>query len=230
MRETEQVREAELQASWEHNADVWTAAVRGGQIASRRAGTDAAIVRACERVGLGRVLDVGCGEGWLARVLAERGADVVGIDGSTALIARARAAGGGPRYEVASYESLAAAPELAVGPWTLVVCNFSLLGERLTPVLAALAARLDVAGTLLIQTVHPWSTAAAAASYADGWRTEAFAGFADRDFVPMPWYFHTLESWATHIRDAGLALTSLEEPRSPAQLLPLSLLLECRTV
>ncbi|WP_221176052.1 class I SAM-dependent methyltransferase [Brevibacillus nitrificans] len=31
-----------------------------------------------------RVLDVGCGEGWLARTLNEEGIDVVGIDGSPA--------------------------------------------------------------------------------------------------------------------------------------------------
>lgn len=37
-----------------------------------------------------RVLDLGCGQGWLTAELAARGAGVLGIDGSDALIARAR--------------------------------------------------------------------------------------------------------------------------------------------
>jgi 2-polyprenyl-3-methyl-5-hydroxy-6-metoxy-1,4-benzoquinol methylase len=223
-------REAELRASWECNADAWTAAVRGGGIESRRAGTDAAIVHACERAGMGRVLDVGCGEGWLARTLASRGARVLGIDGSLALIERARAAGGGARFEVISYDALPATPAgIAPGPWDLVVCNFSLLGEDLAPLLRALVHRLASDGTLLIQTVHPWAVAAADPPYADGWRTETFARLEGTLRAPMPWYFRTLGSWVALVREAGLAVTAVDEPRSLEGGLPLSLLLECRT-
>jgi 2-polyprenyl-3-methyl-5-hydroxy-6-metoxy-1,4-benzoquinol methylase len=221
-------REAELRASWECNADPWTAAVRGGSIESRRAGTDAAILRACERAGLGRVLDVGCGEGWLARALAARGASVLGTDASAALIERARAAGGGPHYSVASYDDVAASADVAPGPWDVVVCNFSLLGEDLTPLLRALAGRLASGGTLLIQTVHPWAIAAAEPPYADGWRTETFTRIAGAFSAPMPWYFRTLGSWMVLVREAGLAVTAVDEPRSRQDQPPLSLLLECR--
>ena len=48
--------------------------------------------------GFGRVLDVGCGEGQLARRVAALGAEVVGVDGSWAQIDAARRRGGGPRY------------------------------------------------------------------------------------------------------------------------------------
>ena len=50
-----------------------------------------------------RVLDAGCGEGYLARVLAARGARVTGIDLSARLIAlaRARDPGGTIDYQVA---------------------------------------------------------------------------------------------------------------------------------
>jgi hypothetical protein len=68
-------RENAIQTSWAHNADAWTAAVRDGRIESRRAGTDAAILAACERAGLGRVLDVGCGEGAPLSLLMECRAD-----------------------------------------------------------------------------------------------------------------------------------------------------------
>ncbi|WP_281393695.1 class I SAM-dependent methyltransferase [Streptomyces bathyalis] len=43
-------------------------------------------------------LDVGCGTGQFARLLAGRGLDVEGIDGNAQVIEAAQAAGGGPRY------------------------------------------------------------------------------------------------------------------------------------
>jgi SAM-dependent methyltransferase len=45
-----------------------------------------------------RVLDLGCGEGQLARRIARLGAVVVGIDPTSAQIVEAQARGGGPRY------------------------------------------------------------------------------------------------------------------------------------
>lgn len=220
--------ESEIQSSWARNADAWTAAVRDGKIESRRAGTDAAIVAACERAGLGHVLDVGCGEGWLARELAARGARVLGIDGSAELIARAREAGGAATYEEISYDALVGRGDLAAGPWDVVVCNFSLLAEDLAPLLASLARRLASNGTLLIQTVHPWVVAAGAPPYSDGWRVETFASMEGGFAAPMPWYFRTLSSWLKIIEEAGLALTDLQEPRHADTGTPLSLLLECR--
>lgn len=43
-------------------------------------------------------LDVGCGTGRFARLLAERGLDVEGVDAHGEVVEEAQAAGGGPRY------------------------------------------------------------------------------------------------------------------------------------
>ena len=130
--------ETRIRASWIANAEGWTAAVRGRAIASRRDGTDAAIVAALAALAPGRVLDVGCGEGWLARATAAAGHRVVGVDASPPLIERARELGGG-EFRVLTYEALAA-DALAVADelFDAVVCNFSLLGEDLSPVLRGL--------------------------------------------------------------------------------------------
>jgi 2-polyprenyl-3-methyl-5-hydroxy-6-metoxy-1,4-benzoquinol methylase len=218
------MREEEaLRASWDSNAAAWTEAVRGGGIPSRRAGTDAAIVEAVARVPGRRVLDVGCGEGWLARALAERGREVVGVDGSAELVERAREAGGGT-FRVLGYDEIEADPGLLGGPFDAVVCNFALLGERVAPLLRALSTALAPEGRLLVQTVHPF-TACGDAPYRDGWRTEDFAGFARPFPAAMPWRFRTVGSWLAEVSDAGLEVAALEEPVHPETGRPLSLIL-----
>ncbi|HEX6629774.1 MAG TPA: methyltransferase domain-containing protein [Gemmatimonadaceae bacterium] len=225
-----------LRRSWEDNAAAWTRAVRAGGIASRRAGTDAAVLAACRRVldaagrhgaTPARALDVGCGEGWLARALAAHGATVLGVDASAALVAEAAGAGGAAAFEVVSYDELVADAARAPGPWELIVCNFSLLGDPLAPLLAALGRRLAPDGRLVVQTVHPW-VALGDGAYADGWRVETFAGFAEPFPAAMPWFARTLASWVAELHAGGLALVEVAEPAHPESGRPLSLLLTCR--
>lgn len=246
--------EQELRASWESNAAAWTAAVREGTIASRRLATDDAILHAIAQLEPRRVLDLGCGEGWLTRTLADRGIEVFGVDASAALIdaatratvqaaidspnrtaaapstetaaevaARARP----PRYLHADYAALDRS--VTAGPFDLVVANFALLGEALGPSLAAVVGLLEPGGSMLIQTLHPWT---AGPPYRDGWRREDFQAFSpgpSSPWTPMPWYFRTLSSWSACLHDAGLSIVAITEPAHPQTAQPLSLLLEVRT-
>ena len=227
MRRRDTGRDADIRSTWDANAVPWTSAVREGRIASRSAGTDAAIFRAIARLRPGRVADVGCGEGWLARRLAlELGCEVRGFDGSERLIAAARAVHQGGTYAVLAYEDLVERPEALRGPYDVVVCNFALFGENVAPILAALRQSLEEGGKLLVQTLHPWA-ACGEAAYRDGWRQETFASMGSGDWRPMPWYFRTLESWLREIRAAGLVPAECREPVDAATGKPLSLILSC---
>lgn len=212
--------------SWTGNAAAWTAAVRDGRIESRRLATDAAILDALRALRPARVLDVGCGEGWLCRALAAHGIEAVGIDVSAPLVDAARAAGSG-RFEVLPYAGLADAAR-RLGNFDALACNFALLEEDIVPMLRDLHVLLAPGGHLVIQTVHPW-TACGDEAYRDGWRLEDFAAFGDQAFPePMPWYFRTLATWLANLDDAGYRVDRLREPAHPGTARPLSLLLEAR--
>lgn len=209
--------------SWERNAPAWTDAVREQRIASRRAGTDAAVIAAVLRDRPASMLDVGCGEGWLARALSAHGCRVTGIDASAALIASARALGGG-RFEAMTYAAIGDQAEPLGAPFDVAVCNFSLLEADLIPVLRALRRVLHLRGRLIVQTVHPW-IANGDGPYVDGWRTETFAGFGAAFAEPMPWFFRTLASWIEAIGSGGFHIERCEEPADPQTGKPLSLLI-----
>jgi 2-polyprenyl-3-methyl-5-hydroxy-6-metoxy-1,4-benzoquinol methylase len=217
-------RSARMLRSWDSNATAWTDAVRERRIASRRAGTDAAIVAAILRTKPASVLDVGCGEGWLARELAPRGCRVVGIDASEALVESARNLAGGT-FVAMTYDAIGARACELGAPFDVAVCNFSLLEAEVSSVLDALRGALGANGRLVIQTVHPW-VARGNAPYADGWREETFASFGGGFTAPMPWYFRTLASWVDAIRASRFAIGRIVEPVDAESGRPLSLLIE----
>lgn len=207
--------------SWHHNAQVWIDAVRNSAIESRRQVTDQAILLAILGRQPERVLDLGCGEGWLLRALAGRGIEAVGVDGDSTLVDAARAAGAG-EVHLASYAQLAEAKVHVGKDYDLICANFALLHQDIIELLSAMRTLLVPGGALVIQTLHPWSVAGG--DYQDGWREESFAGFAG-DWQPMPWYFRTLASWLNALDMAGLRLVSLQEPQHPQSAVPQSLLM-----
>ena len=222
---SEEKLEAQLQRSWIENAAAWTSAVRDGRIASRRAGTDAAIVDAVRQFPPCRVLDLGCGEGWLVRALSAEGYTVTGVDASGFLIDEASKAGGGA-FLKASYDDLTR-DGLIDGPFGLVVANYSLLGRDIQKPLESVNSLLIKDGALIIQTLHPLSQDPDARDEA-GWRTEAFTEMGDGFIAGMPYYFRTFSHWVEDLTAANFAIVHCREPLHPQTGRPLSLLIVAR--
>lgn len=196
----------EISRSWIANADAWTSAVRDRRIESRRVATDAAIVSAVLDQQPKFVLDLGCGEGWLARAL--HGLDVTGIDGSPALIEAAKELGGGEFHAIA-YRDIASVNRR----FDAAVANFSLFEEDLEDLLVNIPAPV-----LIVQTAHP--------SFAeqDGWQVETFATFDGPFREPMPWYFRTRDSWSAAFEKAGFDVVETRETAHPETDKPLSII------
>ncbi len=218
---TDPSSDARIVDSWHKNASPWTTAVRDNQIESRRLVTNRAIVDAVLSRSPASALDIGCGEGWLVRALAQHGVSVIGVDVVPALIEQAKQAGGG-EFRVASYEAIAAG-ELDVTV-DVAIANFSLIGkESVESLLRRVPGLLKPRGALVIQTLHP-IVACGELPYEDGWRSGSWAGFSDDFSDPAPWYFRTMESWVKLLTDSGLRLIESREPLHPTSGKPASVI------
>ena len=218
----------QIVTSWHANAGPWTKAVQNEEIESRALVTNRTIVQTVTSLTPRRVLDVGCGEGWLARALAERGIEVVGIDVVPELIATAQRLGGG-RFQVCSYEDMAAG-QLSPDRFDTILCNFSLLGkDSVEHLLHALPRYMQPQGHVVIQTLHPVLTCGDR-PYCDGWRPGSWDGFGPEFTDPAPWYFRTVESWIQLLRDSGFDLLECGEPLHPRTGRPASIIFVSRPV
>lgn len=208
--------ERHILASWHANADAWTRAVRARAIPSRVVVTDNAIVAAVQACAPRTVLDVGCGEGWLARALNEHGMQVTGIDAVAALVEQARAAGGADYYCL-DYAALAGHDFGSA--FDAAVCNFSLFGDAsVDALLLALQRHVRPDGHLLIQTLP------AGDGQDSGWRDGSWQGFSD-DFVDAPpWFCRSRRDWHDVFARTGWQLVQEQMPAFPHNGAPASII------
>lgn len=222
-------REQEIIRSWYSNAAPWSRAIRTASIASRKLVTNQAIVDAVLSTAASRVLDLGCGEGWLARALAERGIRATGVDVVPELIAQAVSQAASMDlashavFLVQDYSSIASRAWPG-GRFDAAVCNFSLLGaDSVETLIAALPFYLESAGRLIIQTLHP-AAACGDLPYEDGWREGSWLGFSSDFRDPAPWYFRTVESWQAMLQRCGFEILECREPKAAGAVTPASII------
>lgn len=195
--------------SWEKNVSPWTKAIHENQIESRKLVTDRAIVNAVSSLFSGKVLDIGCGEGWLVRALLSRGFSATGIDAVSGFIDKAIEHGEGD-FQILKYENISSST--LSEKYDIAVCNFSLLGkESVEHIFNTVPEIINDGGHLIIQTLHP-HISCGDSPYIDGWRKGSWSGFSKKFVDPAPWYFRTLESWLDLYINNGLKLVKIEEP------------------
>jgi 2-polyprenyl-3-methyl-5-hydroxy-6-metoxy-1,4-benzoquinol methylase len=226
---SEDPRELEIIRAWHANAAPWSDAIRTASIASRTLVTNQAIVDAVSSVAPKHVLDVGCGEGWLARELADRGIRTTGIDAIPELISQAVSRASTvdpalcPEFFVVDYATIANR-HWRGGPFDAAVCNFSLLGaDSVEALLGGLRFYLQESGRLIIQTLHPVA-ACGDLPYRDGWRPGSWSGFSSDFRNPAPWYFRTIESWGELLHRCGFEIADCREPTAAGAVTPASII------
>jgi 2-polyprenyl-3-methyl-5-hydroxy-6-metoxy-1,4-benzoquinol methylase len=219
-------REKRITESWQANASNWIDIIASNGIESRRLITNKAIIDAVCRDKPASVLDVGCGEGWLAKELYKSGIAITGVDVIPELIAKAREKVPGDFF-VASYEDIYLRKILFPKLFYAIVINFALIGKESTEkLLSALSKYLTGSGKLFIQTLHPESRKAIN-DYETGWKEGSWDGLGEQFTMPYQWYFRIMEDWMLLFEQSGFVEINITNVLHPQTSKPLSVIFEC---
>lgn len=210
--------------SWQSNAHNWIESIDQNQIESRKLITNQAIVEAILKYKPSKVLDLGCGEGWLTRTLTEKGLQAVGIDGTRGLIENARQKEKGI-FEVITYEEIIGGVEIPHAPFDCIVINFGLfLKEEVEDLLRALHKCRLSGAHLIVQTLHPFFKITQEKPYLSNWEENGWAGLGEQYTEAFPWYNRTLSDWVRLFIDTGYILEEIQEPLNPITQKPQSMI------
>jgi 2-polyprenyl-3-methyl-5-hydroxy-6-metoxy-1,4-benzoquinol methylase len=175
------------------------------------------------------VLDVACGQGVLCRLLTERGATVVGVDGAAPLINAARERGPASiAYHVVDARELAASRKLIEASFDVVTCILAIQNiHPIVPVLEGSAKMLKPGGRFVMAMMHPHFRGARESHW--GWdeatqtqyrRVDRYLSPRKTPIVTSPgkkdgrytWTFHKpLEMYVRLLVRAGLMIDAIEE-------------------
>jgi SAM-dependent methyltransferase len=177
--------------------------------------------------GTQRVLDVGCGEGQIARRVAASGTTVVGLDPTWSQVGVARSRGGGPAYARARAEAL---PVRSESFDAVVVCAALEHVDDYELAIREVARVLTDGGRFVLVLAHPLLQAPGSGWVDDRilgeqyWRVGAYLR-DDRRFdevapgVDLLFIHRPLSRYVHAMGRAGLVIDDMEEPAPPARFL-----------
>ena len=180
-----------------------------------------------------RVLDAGCGEGYLCRKLARLGARVTGVDYSREMLAIAGERTDpelGIRYVHGNCERLGS---LGLGSFDIVVSNMVLMDlEDHRAALEAIHGVLVERGVLVFSISHPCFAAPGHGWVRDGdgnklhWKVDLYfyegayeqPGWRDVE-EGLIWFHRTLSNWIVTLLETGFELLDVIEPKPAEEML-----------
>ena len=211
--------EAAADSSWEHEAENWVRWVRTPGHDAYWYYRDSFLDGIVPPPGR-QTLEIGCGEGRVARDLNARGHRVAAIDSSPTLLRYAREADPGGRYELAD----AAALPFTAAAFDLVVAYNSLMDIADMPGAVREAARvLEPAGRFCISVTHPLNDAGLFESTEPDapfvirgsyFGRRPFEGHFERDGLRMTFrgWTYALEDYSRALEAAGFVVERVREP------------------
>jgi len=184
----------------------------------------AALLELAGEVGGLALLDVACGQGRVAREFARRGARVTGVDISTALLAKAKAAEARQPLGITYAEADATDRAVLAGQsFDGVACNYGLTDvDDLDGLLATVARVLAVGGWFVFSLLHPcvpgWDRDAPSSwppslgYFHEGWWLASNPGFRGK----VGANHRTLSTYLNSLTCHGFVLEQVAEPRPGA--------------
>lgn len=200
----------EIISSWKKNTKEWIRIIDTEQIASRQY-TNKAIVNVLKETSVNKVIDIGCGEGWLTRELTAMGKKPVGIDAIEELLENARQKGSEPYYCI-TYEDIIEGKSVPEQPFETAIFNFCLYQkDGLEKLLKNTKAILDDEGIIIIQTLHPYFLIRNGLEYKSQIIEDSWKGLPGNFTEGHKWYARTFEDWIVVLNNSRLKIMELKE-------------------
>lgn len=213
-----------LQGFWNSVADDWRIQVGDDGDENRRLNSDPVLWKYAGEVRGLRVLDAGCGTGYLTKKLHDCGAHVTGVDFSERMLAVARRLNPAIDFRMDSCAELQTCQD---EEFDIIISNYVLMDvENLEGCINAFARVLKTRGKAVTIFSHPCFPQGAARIPEDGTSRVAYGWdhsyFERRRRVDPPWshfktefiWFHRpLSDYWDAFRAAGFVVEQLAEPR-----------------
>ncbi len=226
-RPIDQLTDADIDISWSANAEIWDAGYDDRGDDNRRYASDPVLLTQLGEVSGRRILDAGSGNGYLCRLLAQRGARMTGVENSAGLfniaVKREQETPRGIDYHHASISSMSFLDadqfEGAVANYVLMdVLDFEAALAEIARVLTP-GGRL-VAAISLLTLDFGWISAVPDSPRQEdriGWLDDDYfvrrAGLIEWGNLKPFWSFHRpLADYVRAAHKVGLRLRDLDEP------------------
>jgi len=232
----EAIDEAKSRASWDASAGWWTSRSGDRGDVNREWVLDPALFRILGDVRGQRILDAGCGTGYLARLLASKGAAVVGVDHSEKLLEVARGKEQARPLGIDFLQAdLAHLSPLADAGFDAAVANVVMQDVvSLNAAVRELHRVVRPGGRFLFSITHPcfdrpfpgaWVREPPDSERIEEWRGVLLDRYYDRAALwwgpagqPLMVGFHrTLEDYIAALGEAGFVIVAMEEPKPKAE-------------
>jgi len=187
--------------AWDRIADVWHSGYNEFGDVNRQYVIDPAILRILREVKGKRILDAGCGNGYLCRLLSKKGAEMVGVDVSTKFIEIAQTIEKNEpmniEYHVGSVCDLSMCDDDAFDAVVsnIVFCDLQDLEKAIKEIHRALKPR----GKLVFSITHPCFSSSAV----HGWVRKPIDSQRKEDWlywIVDRYFDHTVEEWSAFDR------------------------------
>jgi ubiquinone/menaquinone biosynthesis C-methylase UbiE len=232
--------EKDVTQHWDGNADLWTDHVRRGWDAYREYLNNPAFLKFIGNLKGKKVLDAGCGEGYNTRILARKGAKIVGIDISRKMIQHARQAERrqplGIRYKITSFSDLSRFDDAS---FDAVVSTMALMdGPDYADAIKEFFRVLRPKGSLFFSVTHPcfitrgfgWVTDEndepvkltvsdyfRRRPYVERWHFSQLPDEEKLKLFAVPSFPRTLSKYLNTLIETGFVLKKIHEPRPSAK-------------
>ena len=171
------VKSGKLSREWDAALESWADFIREGKDYYREEMNNPAFFKLVGNVMGKQILDLACGEGSNARILAKKGAKVVGVDFSNNMIELARQTEKEERLGISYYVSDAAnLKELQSGCFDMVTCFMALMDiEDYEEAIREVARVMKKSGRFIFSITHPcfeWGIVMTNGQHIGDWKYE----------------------------------------------------------